>query len=121
MTHFKSWLTATNNMIETGEVNLQPSMTVPDQTMSLREILDRFARGLPVGGHKVPLYDDGENDLPNFQTLDLAERQELKEQIDANIRRMRHSLATQTSIPLDTPNPQNPDNGSAGAAETPKP
>jgi len=56
----------------------QPSMTVPDQSMSIKTILERYARGLPVGGRLDEYYDE-ENDLPNPFTLDLAERQEMEE------------------------------------------
>jgi hypothetical protein len=55
-----------------------PSLTVPDQTMSIRTILERYARGLPVGGRLDEYYDE-DNDLPDPRTLDLAERQELAE------------------------------------------
>lgn len=72
----KTWLNAEPTK---GEVNRQPSMTIPDQTMSLREILQRFAQGLPVTGAKVPVYDE-ENDLPDIRTLDLAERDEYANQ-----------------------------------------
>jgi len=53
-----------------------PSMTVPDQTMSIRTILERYSRGLPIGGRLDEYYDEDDN-LPNPLTLDLAERQEL--------------------------------------------
>ncbi len=56
----------------------QPSLTVPDQTMSIKTILERYARGLPVGGRLDEYYDE-EDTLPNPLTLDLAERQELEE------------------------------------------
>lgn len=56
----------------------QPSKTVPDQTMSIKTILERYARGLPVGGRLDEYYDE-EDTLPNPLTLDLAERQELAE------------------------------------------
>ncbi|AXH77364.1 MAG: hypothetical protein [Microviridae sp.] len=61
------------------EVNDQPSETVPDQTMSIRTILDRYARGLPTAGQSEALWqdDDEYNDLPDHRTLDLSERQEL--------------------------------------------
>lgn len=57
---------------------LTPSLTVPDQTMSIRTILERYSRGLPVGGRLDVIYDE-DNDLPDPRTLDLAERQELEE------------------------------------------
>lgn len=50
--------------------------TVPNDAMSIREILDRHARGLPLGGSRVPIYEP-DSDLPDPRTLDLAERQEL--------------------------------------------
>jgi len=61
------------------KVFTQPSLTVPDQTMSIKTILERYSRGLPVGGRLDEYYDE-EDTLPNPFTLDLAERQELAEQ-----------------------------------------
>lgn len=58
------------------QIFTMPSMTIPDQTMSIRTILDRYSRGLPIGG-RVDEYYDEDDTLPDFRTLDLAERQEL--------------------------------------------
>lgn len=53
-----------------------PALTVPDQTLSIREILDRFARGIPMENvAKIPSYDGEENEFPDIRTLDLAEIQ----------------------------------------------
>lgn len=57
------------------EKNKLPSMTVPDQTMSIKEILDRHTRGLPIAGQKIAFYDP-EDDMPDLSKMDLAERQE---------------------------------------------
>lgn len=52
------------------------SMTVPDQSMSLRTIIERFSRGLPITGTVAePVYS--ETELPNIKTLDLTERMEM--------------------------------------------
>lgn len=63
------------------------SMTIPDQTMSLREIMRRFNAGLPIEGVKVPLYDDEDAPLVDIATLDLAEREaaarEAREELDS--------------------------------------
>ncbi len=59
------------------EHNYGPSLTIPDQTLSIRQILERHSRGLPLDGWKVPIWDGEDNDLPDIRTLDLAERQEL--------------------------------------------
>jgi len=60
------------------EKNGQPSLTVPDQTMSIRELLRRYASGLPLGGSKEPIYEGEEGDGIDPRYLDLAERQELE-------------------------------------------
>lgn len=65
------------------EVNNQPSETVPDQTMSISEIMRRFASGLPLGGQKVEFFE-GEDDFldgVNPATLDLAEKQQISESV----------------------------------------
>lgn len=58
------------------EVIDKVSLTVPDQTLSIREIMKRFASGLPIDGEKVPIYDGEEDDMPDLSKMDLAERQE---------------------------------------------
>lgn len=70
------------------EENTMPSVTLPNQAMSMKEIMERFARGLPISGAKVPLYDE-ENDLPDIRTLDLAERQQLSQQYEMELSRLR--------------------------------
>ena len=61
-----------------GQTFTQPSLTVPDQTMSIRTIMERYARGLPIDGQKTPIYD-----IENLSTgldprkLDLVDIQEM--------------------------------------------
>lgn len=55
-----------------------PSMTVPDQAMSVKEIMDRFVRGIPMEAGKVPIYE-GEEFIPDWQKMDLTEKQEYAE------------------------------------------
>lgn len=55
------------------EVNTQPSLTIPDQTMTVKEIMERFAKGLDATGEKVPSYN-GDLDLPDLDKMDLSER-----------------------------------------------
>lgn len=48
-----------------GEINEETSQTVPDQSISIKEILYRFTKGLPLDEYEVPLYtgsDDEQND-----------------------------------------------------------
>lgn len=83
--------TSTNSkeFINNYEVNTKPSLTIPDQTMSIRTILERHSRGLPVDGYKVPIWDE-ENDLPDIRTLDLSEREQLKEQYQKELYSIRN-------------------------------
>jgi hypothetical protein len=60
-----------------GRVFTEPSLTVPDQAMTVREILERYASGMPLDGQPgEPWYDEESNGV-NLKTLDLSERAEL--------------------------------------------
>lgn len=59
------------------EVNNEPSLTVPDQSLTVQEILDRFTRRLPTPHTPNLVYSD--DDFPDIRTLDLAEIQQLRE------------------------------------------
>lgn len=61
-----------------GEINDEPSATIPDQTLTIREILTRYSRGLPID-QKIPVYDESEEYFPDPRYMDLAERQEYAE------------------------------------------
>lgn len=82
------------------------SKTVPGQTMSLREILDRYARGMkPVGNPNPPQFYDEDIPPVNIGTLDLTERAELREQLSQQIENIKQSARDKTK-PL--PKPQTP-------------
>lgn len=85
----------------------QPSLTVPDQSMSIKTILERYARGLPVGGRLDEYYDE-EDTLPNPLTLDLAERQELADlyiqEINEIKSRKKQSTIVDNSVDNSTEN-----------------
>lgn len=81
--------------VDKGEVNTQPSQTVPDQTLSLKELLDRYARGLPIVGEKFPIYNGDEEDLPDLKKMDLSEIADLKEKLDKQIKEQQGELLIQ--------------------------
>lgn len=56
-----------------GEVNEEPSLTIPDQSYTVQELLARFASGLPMSGQKIPMYD-GEEETNDLEKLELSER-----------------------------------------------
>lgn len=63
-----------NSVPAKGEVNLQPSLTVPDQTMSIQELMSRHVRGLSLGGTNVPIYEGEEDDFPDLSRMDKIDR-----------------------------------------------
>lgn len=71
----------------TEKKTTKPSLTIPDQSFSVSELMERNKRGLPLGGGRVPSFSqDPENDMvPDLARLDLAEIQELKLQIQQTI------------------------------------
>lgn len=59
------------------EVNNDPSMTVPDEAMSIIELMDRYAHGVPLSKREGVFHGE-ESELPNdLDRLDLAEREEI--------------------------------------------
>jgi hypothetical protein len=85
------------------EVNKQKSLTIPDQAMSIKEILSRFARGLDVEGFK-PIYDDDDITLddyiPDPRNMDLAERQEYKEYVVNELNSLNKQINTTETVGL---------------------
>ena len=67
-------------------VQTEASVTVPDDSLSIKDILFRFSRGLPLDIYeRQPLYDDSESDYndddfsvhPMNESLDLVEIEEI--------------------------------------------
>jgi len=95
-----------------GMALTMPSKTVPDQSLSLKQILSRYSRGqsLPSSGKAVFLEDDA--DLSKFKSLDMVEQQEiiearrerlnqLKLQYDQDQRKARESEQNERKTILD--------------------
>jgi len=71
-----------------GEVNTLPSMTIPDQTMSIRTIVDRYAKGLPISAF-TPIYEGEDFYMPDPKTLDLVDRAELLENVKQEVESLK--------------------------------
>jgi len=79
---------------------LTPSLTVPDQTMSIRTILERYSRGLPIGG-KTDMYYDEEDTMPDYRTLDLVDIQELQEEVKTTFEKHRKKVINNVDNSVD--------------------
>lgn len=53
------------------------SATVPDQTLSLREIVKRYTRGVPLPMVAGGYFDEEENDGVDIRTMDIVEVDEM--------------------------------------------
>lgn len=85
-----------NKFARTYEINTQPSMTIPDMTMPLKELLDRFARGLPLEGKiQGEAQYHGDDMPPDLKRMDLTEIDELKQQVAEQILQQKRDLEEQ--------------------------
>jgi len=84
------------------EQSTKPSMTIPDQALTVKEILTRFARGIPVEQHTT-IYEDVESPddfLPDPRTLDLAERQQYAEMVQEELNHIRSKAQSAETVGL---------------------
>lgn len=79
----------------------QPSLTVPNQSMTIQEIYKRFASGRPLSGVSDRDYDyDGVNQhgfdfddiMPDISKMDLADRQEILENAKLELDEVKRRL-----------------------------
>lgn len=91
---FKTW---SNSKPTEGKSFDMPSMTVPDQTMSMRTILERYAKGLPVTDGKEPIFDENpELSLGiNPRTLDLVDLQVMEMENKESIKNLKEKRKKQ--------------------------
>lgn len=84
-----------------------PSLTVPDESLSIRQIMQRYARGLPLNT-KVPQYYGEDTDgIYDLRKLDLSEQAEYLENAEQEL----NSLTTKINA-NKTRKPSKPQNTS---------
>lgn len=112
-TLFKTFVNFREEEIQ-GEVNTEPSMTQPDEVLSIRQMLERHVRGLPLHGEKQQgqYYPPELGYVPNIAELDLAEiddyrshYRQLVKDLTAQEKQVKSqvSLNSQTSGEADKP------------------
>lgn len=84
---FNTWLNFREEE-RTEEFNTLPSETQPDEVLTVREMLERHVRGLPVSGSEQGVYLPEEvGFIPDFRTLDLTEIDEYRKSYGEAIER----------------------------------
>lgn len=76
---------------EIPKISEMPSATVPDQTLSIPEILQRFAQGRPMTATTNLTYT-GDEYAPEVRGMDLVDLDELKEKNQQEINRLKNEL-----------------------------
>lgn len=67
------------------------SMTIPDQALPLRTIIDRFVRGVEVYT-KEPVYLGEDDVFAGVERMSVLERQDLLMQVNASVAAQRNAL-----------------------------
>lgn len=74
------------------------SMTVPDETLTIRQILEKHVRGMKIAEelYKQPMYDSGADfdseDLESVSRIDLFERELMAERQKENVKVLKDKL-----------------------------
>lgn len=83
----------------------EPSQTVPDQSLSIAEIMKRYATGQPLGGGRDGVYL-GEEDIlldTDLQKMELTDREELLDKTRDYIKNTREKFKSKTENNEQTP------------------
>lgn len=75
-----------------GEVNNEPSLTVPDQTLSIRDLLNRYVRGQSVQVLQPEYDSDQSEELPDTSNMSKMEKQELLMDVKLGIQKTKKIL-----------------------------
>lgn len=68
------------------------TMTIPDETLSVREVLKRYARGLPIHSTAIPVYDGPDIEFKDLSKMDLADREQYLEDLQKELAETQERL-----------------------------
>lgn len=79
-----------------GEIVDPVSLTVPDNTLTMREIVDRYTSNQPLTGvtHRTPVYDEGKDPLGgiHLKNWDMAELEALQKATTDRIKEQKDEI-----------------------------
>ena len=85
-----------------GEINEEPSLTVPDMNYTVREMLDKFVRGHELPVAEFGLFDE-EEELDSWEinprrlgTYDLTDLTEMQLELEANLSEIKRARSELT-------------------------
>lgn len=113
MTTFRTWINFKEEDHK-GEKNTLPSKTQPDEVMSIKEMIIRHARGLPIHANEGVYLPEEIGYIPDIKTLDLTEIAEYRDQYQQSIERL-------TAPPPSGSEADTPPQGGVGTSTTTPP
>ena len=81
---------------EEGEKDFGISLTVPDQALTVRDLITRYTRGRALPAGRTPIWN-GEEEFPDFERMTIQEQLDYKMDLEIYIREKRQELADQKS------------------------
>lgn len=82
------------NLPRYREVNTMPSLTLPDQSLSIQQIMEKHRRGYPIDARREPQYL-GDEYVPDIKHLDLAEQAEILHEARETVRQTEKNIQEQ--------------------------
>lgn len=77
------------------EKNGKPSKTVPDQSMTVKEMAHKLTNGMPLSvGLKKPVYN-GDTYVPDLSKMDLVEADEIRYEQAQRVKELKSNLKVQ--------------------------
>lgn len=119
MTRVRTWATyKRKKFVDLGHQN---STTIPDQAVSIKQILAQHSRGMPLPAERAGQYFGDSDHVPDFEVMDKMEildwkreNQDRIQELKAEIQRMQEVEPElppdPTPPPTPDPTPQPPDN-----------
>lgn len=77
-----------------GEYNEEPSLTQPDEVLTIREMLLRHARGIALETHhqEPRYYDESMGFIPDIESMDLVDIQETRDALSRRVKAIKDKL-----------------------------
>jgi hypothetical protein len=82
------------------ETNTGKSLTIPDQTMTIQEIMTKYAQGIPFDITKEGQFH-GEEFIPDIDRMDLSERYQLLDEVKKDVKE-KQKLFTKKPKKIET-------------------
>ena len=80
-----------------GEINDNVIITIPNQALTVQEIMQRFASGRPIPKSVNMMYT-GDDYTPDVRRMDISEYEDLKEATRIEVERLQKQIKDKANI-----------------------